>query len=175
MTVFEKSGRLVLLFLCLALAACVSTGAVQASQPLTAPLTHKAVAFELSSASAKLNEHEEPLKAALEEGFKEAGVFEKVGEPGDLTIKVTIAALDEGDETTRALNMGGEAEITLEVEMVDTKGTVLSKLTVTGNSARQSETSIMGRNLKWADKLTQRAVAAAVEQLVDYIKNAGEA
>jgi hypothetical protein len=117
MTIVANAVRLVPLFLCLVLTACVSTGAVQASQPLTAPLTNKAVAFELGSASAKLKEHEEPLKAALEESFREAGLFDKVGEPGDLTIKVTITGLD---------------------------------------------------------KLTQRAVAAAVEQLVDTIKTAGQ-
>ncbi|MBW2454602.1 MAG: DUF4410 domain-containing protein [Deltaproteobacteria bacterium] len=166
-------ARLILFVLALALTACVSTGAVQVSQPLAAPLTHKAVAFELSAATAALAEHEEPMKAALEGGFQDAGLFEKVGEAGDLTIRVKIMALDEGDSTARAMNMGGEAEITLDVEVVDAKDTVLAKLTVTGNSARQSETKIMGRSLKWADKLTQRAVAAAVEQLADYLKNPG--
>jgi Domain of unknown function (DUF4410) len=152
---------------------CASTGGVTATQPLAGPLSNQAVQFEVVSASDATAKYDDALKASLEAGFRDAGVFPNVGEPGDLQMKVTIASFDEGDDMKRNLNLGGEAEIALQVTITDNGGATLAQLTVTGNSARQGETKINGVNTKIGDSLPSRALKAAVEQLVDYVKRGG--
>lgn len=174
MQALNKTLLFVAIIAALATPACVKTGEVAVSKPLTTQLAYKAVAFDVSSASAELEGAEAVLKLALEDRFNDAEMFAKVGQPGDLTIRAKIVSLDKGDKAARTFNMGGEAEVTVEVELVDAGGTVLSKLVVNGNSARVTETKIGGYNTKWGDNLSKRALFAAAEQIVEYLEEQRE-
>ena len=52
-------------------------------------------------------------------------------------------------------------------------GNVAAKLAVTGNSKRQSTTTVGGFNTSWADSLPARAVRATIEQISEYLQSRG--
>ncbi len=154
------------LILSLGAIACVSTGSVVVSKALTAPITSGPVTIEIANDDGENKKHGEQLKAALGAAFREAKFT--VGETGGITIKVNITSFDAGDTTRRAMNMGGEAQVEMNVEVVK-DGSVISNFVVTGNSARTSSVSIGGYNTKWGDNLSSRALLAAAEKTVEYL------
>jgi hypothetical protein len=162
----------------LAVSGCVKTGAVTEVQPLTGKVSSYGTAvIWITAASADLEAHVPTMMESFSGQLQQSGLFGEVttsdgaATDGDLQIKLEITALDEGSGAARAFNVGGEAVISVAVELTDVaEQKVVAKLEVEGNSARTSETSFGGVNTKWFDNLTNRAIVAAGEQVVEYLK-----
>jgi len=157
------------LFIAAALTGCVSTGSVTPTQPLAAPLAADK-GWVVVSADAPAGEtYKERVKLEIDYVLKHAGLV-SANEKGGLTIDVKVVAFDTGDKVARYMNVGGEAEITLEVSITDAEGKKLTQVTVVGNSARQVERVVGGVRTSVTDNLVVRAIVAAAEELAEYLK-----
>jgi hypothetical protein len=162
----------------LGIAGCVKTGAVKEVQPFTGKVSsYGAAAIWVTAADADLEAHIPAVAESFSGQLKESGLFAEVSETfgpaaeGDLQLKLHITALDAGSGAARAFNMGGEAKIFIAVELTDIGAQkVVGQLEVEGNSARTSETTVGGVNTKWFDNLTNRAIVAAGQQIVEYLE-----
>jgi hypothetical protein len=158
--------------------ACVKTGAVTEVQPFTGKVsTYGEAVVWVTAADAELETHAPALSESFAGQLTESGLFAAVTESdgaaagGDLQIKLEIVELDAGSGAARAFNVGGEAVIRVAVELTDIgEQKVVARLDVEGNSARTSETTVGGVNTKWFDNLTNRAIVAAGQQLIEYLE-----
>ncbi|MEM1031170.1 MAG: hypothetical protein AAGN82_12535 [Myxococcota bacterium] len=149
----------------LSFTACVSTGSVAVQEPLTKPFMVDRAAVVVAPGTANA----EAIKAIFEVQLLDAKVVEKLADDG-ARIELAVASLDEGSKAARTFRMGGEAEIVVDVVVKDAAGNVLSRVAVTGNSARKSEVMVAGVSEAVADNLVNRAIKAAAAELVVYLQ-----
>jgi hypothetical protein len=151
---------------------CVSTGDIKIQQPLESSIADDtSIRVQIKGGTDDLNAFALVLMKVLNAQLKETDHFKPVSGGGKLLLKGTLVSHNEGNPLLRAANLGGEAKCKVELELEETgeAGKVLTKFTVTGNSARTSTTTIGGFNTSWLDNLSNRALVAAGEQVIKHL------
>jgi hypothetical protein len=94
---------------------------------------------------------------------------------GDLYLKLTVVGMKEGDKTMRAMNMGGDTEITVDASLEDVQGRQqLSAFQIKGNSRRGSHVTVGHFDTSMGgvfDDLEMKAMTAVSEGVRDYLKS----
>jgi hypothetical protein len=171
-------GRSVLVAITILLAgACAKApGSATIQQPFEAELA----AYDTVVVTAKAEHpahaaHTDRLAHAIEQSLQARGAFAKVlvGENAateGIALRVTLVSLEDGSSFARAMNVGGEAEMTVSCELVEL-GTEksLGSFSATGSSSRQVRTSINGVDTGIADDLTGRAITATAEEVAQVL------
>jgi hypothetical protein len=164
--------------LALWISSCVKTGSVKEVQPFAGKVSsYETAVIWVTAAQPDLEAHVPSVVKSFSGQLAESKLFPAVSmsegpaTEGDLQLKLVIAKLDEGSAAARSFNMGGEAVITIDVELTDIgEQKAVGKFQVEGNSSRTSETTVGGVNTKWFDNLTNRAIVAAGEQIIEYLE-----
>lgn len=151
------------------LTGCVKTGSVLEHQPLaTGVLRNKTVGIVVNAPNPDWQQDAGKFKEGLFAALAQIGW--KYSEQPDVIFDITWTDFDKGSKGARMFNVGGEAELHMGVIIRSPDGAVLAKLGITGNSKRQSSTTVGGYNTSWGDSLPDRAVRAAIEQISEYLK-----
>lgn len=152
------------------LAGCVKTGSVVEQQPLaTGVLRNKTVAIVVNAKDPDWQTDAGKFKEGLFAALGEIGW--KYSEKPDVVFEATWTEFDKGSKGARMFNVGGEAELHMDLVIHTPDGAVIAKLGITGNSKRQSRTKVGGYDTSWGDSLPDRAVRAAIEQISEYLKD----
>ena len=150
------------------LTGCVKTGSVVEQQPLSQKLPQSAtVGVVVKNTNPDWAEDADHLKEGLHKELSEKGW--KYGDQPDYVFEITFVEFDKGSKGARMFGAGGEAELHTLLEVKAKDGKTVAKLAVTGNSKRQSSTTVGGFNTSWADSLPARAVRATIEQITEYL------
>jgi hypothetical protein len=166
--------------MCLVLiAACVKTGTLKETTPLQGNLSaYEAMVVEVTAAKPEHEKHAKNLQMVIVQAFQGQKLYGSVSDPTtppagkSLKLAVIVDGVDEGSDVKRAMNMGGEAEIAVRVDVLDSQeNRKLTSMEVKGNSKRKSTTTINGVDTSWGDNLTNRAYLATADQLVQYFKS----
>jgi hypothetical protein len=151
------------------LGGCVKTGSVVEQQPLAQKLPKTAtVGVIVKVMNPEWQVDADHLKEGLHKELAAHGW--KYGDNPDFMFEVTLTEFDKGSKDARMFTGAGEAELRTDVVLTPREGAVAAKLAVTGNSKRQSSTSVGGFNTAWADSLPARAVRATIEQISEYLQ-----
>lgn len=161
------------------LGACAKTGTVEASAPPAQKISsYKTVVVLVTSTESKNSEKNvAALRDATGAKLREAGIFSEVlGEEkkadAELALSLTIAKVDEGSQAMRAMGGGGDAEVEVSADLLDVKqgNKSIGQFKVTGNSKKDVHTSVGGLDTSAVENTTGRALAAAADQVVEYMK-----
>jgi hypothetical protein len=159
----------------LAAPGCVKTGGVQVSQPLQGDLRSYQGMTVVASGGTEHQAQIDALEQTVAQRAQKAKLVENVarkaeGADAPLELRLRVVAYEGGSKGARMFNAGGEAEITIQCELVNAKdGKVLTAFTATGNSARKSKTTVGGFDTSLGDDLSARAISAAGEQIIAYL------
>jgi len=151
-----------------ALGGCVKTGETLVEQPLSQKLPRTGTVGVIVNAKPEWSVDADRMKEGLFNQLNEAGW--KHGENPDYIFEVTFLSFEKGSGTARAFNVGGEAELYMHLELKTKEGKRLAKVAVTGNSKRSSTVTVGRYNTAWGDNLPARAVTAAIDQIMEYLK-----
>ena len=152
------------------LSGCVKTGSVTEQQPLSQKVPRaKTVGIVVNAANAEWRDDADHLRDGLHHELAEHGW--PFNPNPDFVFEITFVEFDKGSKGARMFGAGGEAELHCDVVLKTREGAVIAKLAVTGNSKRQSSTSIGGFNTSYADSLPARAVRATIEQISEYLQS----
>ncbi len=156
----------------LVLGGCVKTGSVVEQQPLAQKLARTAtVGVLVKVMNPEWQVDADHLKEGLHKELAAHGW--KYGDNPDYMFEVTVTEFDKGSKGAVMFTGTGDAELHADVVLKARDGSVAAKLAVTGNSKRQSTTTIGGFNTSWADSLPARAVRATIEQISEYLQTRG--
>ena len=152
------------------LAGCVKTGFVVEQQPLAHKLPATAtVGVVVKAMNPEWQVDSDHLKEGLHKELAAQGW--KYGDNPDYMFEITVTEFDKGSKGAVMFTGTGDAELRCDVVLKTRDGNVAAKLAVTGNSKRQSSTTIGGFNTAWADSLPARAVRATIEQIIEYLRS----
>jgi len=156
---------------------CVHTGDVTEVSPVTAKLgSYHSVSVTASSADGVKNgdQNAATLRSAVQDRLKSDHVFaDVVDDPAaaELVLACRITRSDEGSQLARGLSVGGDSEVEVNVDLVDKDKKKVGQLSVTGNSKKSSSTRIGGVDTDAIADTTGRALGAAADQIVGYVKS----
>lgn len=169
-------STLVAVVVVLAVGCAKAPGSVQTDQPLETKLgTYQTVVVTATAGEPTHAAHTDRLAHAIKASLESRGAFAKVivgdGAANEgLGVRVTLVSLDDGSSVARAMNVGGEAKMTVSCKLVEL-GTdkPLGSFSATGNSSRAVRTSINGVDTGIADDLAGRAITATADQVAQYL------
>lgn len=157
-------------------AGCAKKGTVAEGAPMTQSISaYKTAALKIEGQMGEKNsgKNQDAFKAALAKGLKEKNIFADLGADeaaSDLVIKVSTSKVDEGSALGAGLGTGGDAEVALDIQFMDTKqGKSIGKIAVSGNSKKDVSVTAGGVNTDAVADRTSRAFAAAANQVVEYL------
>jgi hypothetical protein len=151
------------------LGGCVKTGSVVEQQPLAQKLPKTAtVGVIVKVMNPEWQVDADHLKEGLHKELAAHGW--KYGDNPDFMFEVTLTVFYTGSMGARMFSGAGVAVLRTHVVLNTRDGPVAAKLAVTGNSKRQSSTSVGGFNTAGADSLPARAVRATIEQISEYLQ-----
>jgi hypothetical protein len=154
------------------LTGCVKTGSVVEQQPLAQKLPKTStVGVVVKVMNPEWQVDADHLKEGLHQELAARGW--KYGDNPDFMFEVTVVEFDKGSKGAVMFTGTGDAELHADVVLKSRDGNVAAKLAVTGNSKRQSSTTVGGFNTAWADSLPARAVRATIEQISEYLQSRG--
>jgi hypothetical protein len=158
------------LVVAMACAGCVTTGTVKEKAPLTADLaTFKSASIELDLPDSVKNADtvKTQFQSQLGDKLRAKSIFAQVSPGGgDMAIRVRVLKVDTGNEAVHATGLGGDAEVSMNVDFVDVKqDKVVGTLFVTGNSKHQVKTIAND-----AEDTTATALGAAGDEIVAYLE-----
>ncbi|GEM_PF-5404714 len=169
--------RVPALVLSLATVGCVKTGNVVVSQPLHANLAqYEALVVAGTGKTGDLSQVATNMERFVANRASSESMFKAVRQKSQdgtapLELRMTVVEYQGGNKGARFFNAGGEAQITVECQLVDlAQDKILTAFTATGNSARKSKVYVAGVDTSVGDNLEGRAMAAAADEIVVYLQ-----
>jgi membrane-associated protease RseP (regulator of RpoE activity) len=164
----------VVALVCAGLVGCVQKGTVHEKQAFTGGLSsYKTASVEVVVPDGAPNSArvKQQMVDAVVAKLRGASLFSDVPMAGgDMTVKVNVTNVDDGNKAAQALMGRGDAEVAATVELVDAhQSKVVGSFDVTGTSAEDSTTHLNGLNLKTVDDTTKTACGAAADQIAAYL------
>ena len=169
----------VALTLLLGVGACVKSGSVRPDGKIPGHLSRYGQLYvQMSSKKPEYQRLEVGLQAAVVQHIEKKQWFAKVhmGQPaGAPGLRMTLQIIDYegGSKGARAFNMGGEAKIVAQGQLLDNQSQkLLGRFKLEGSSLRESHTSIGPydtRTVALFDDLEHRAFQSAAQYLVKYL------
>lgn len=169
----------------LSLVSCMKSGVVRPESPIPEDLAKFRVLYvEVTAKNPAHQRFVTGLSAAVTQRIGEKKWFKSVSvqrdskEPG-LRLRLQIVSHQAGDKAARTFNMGGEAKIVAQGQLLDnSNGKVLGRFQLEGSSLRESHTSVsvgsFGYDTRFEamfDELDRRALDSAAEYLVKFLKD----
>ena len=140
-----------------------SSGSYKVNQPLSQPLTYDKIGLKVTMAAGISDK----FSLMTEDAFIDVlddNTFKSVAKGNaSQVLNVKIVSLNEGDDTKWALNMGGNADVTMEVEIIS-NGKKIGQLNVTGTS----DTRVRSNVNQYGKSAALNAIHAAAKQLEAY-------
>jgi hypothetical protein len=156
-------------------AGCASS--IRETKPITRKLaSYHSLSVRVASSKPELKKYVADVTKNLVQQIKDSNLYDEVStkKGGDLVLQAEIVAMSEGDAKLRAINLGGEAEVELNVELTsheDSIGTFVAK----GSSQRSSSVSVGGVNVSkissLSDDLPNRAYQSAGRNIASFLKS----
>ncbi len=154
-------------------AGCAKTGSVTEKTPVAdlGAYGSAAVAVDVPPTVKNAAQHQSTLTNALVERLRSKRFDVVASDGAALLVKVKVVDLDEGSQLARGLNAGGESKVALSVELVDAKQSKpVGSFDVTGNSSKNTHTSINGLDTGAIEDTTSRALEAAADQIAEFLE-----
>jgi hypothetical protein len=156
---------------------CAKTGSVQERAPLTQDIaTYRSAAVEVDIPTSVKNAETQKTAFATMIGDKlrEKKIFaEIVPTSGELTLRVKVTAVEQGNKMAQAMGpgAGGDSEVAATIDLFDAKqNKSVGAFDVTGNSKKNTQTSVGGVNTAAMEDTTGRALGAAADEIVAYLE-----
>lgn len=154
---------------------CVKTGSVVEKQPVAGLSAYKSASITVEAPTDLKNaeQHKTGFVSALSAKLKEKRIFADVTpEGGDVSIKVSITKMDEGNTAMRAIGNAnaGASEVSASVQLFEKGSKPIGAFDVTGNSKSNTQTSVGGVNTAAMEDSTKKAIDAAAEEIALYLE-----
>ena len=165
----KKGFAIAALFLALA-AGCVKKGDVNERTPVAdlGAYGQTAVAVEVPDKVKDSAKHQQNLTNALVERLKKKGFDVVATDAALMTVKVKVTDVDEGNALAAGMG-GGDAKVSMSVDLVAKDQKNLGSFDVTGNSKSNAHTSIGGVDTKAIEDRASTAMEAAADQIADFL------